>query len=133
MRRCSTIHLVSAVFVLVGGANIFAQTAAVSVGDPQKPADLPQAISDAYGHGGRDITIAPGIYHLPSRHHEDTIVMDRWRDATIHAAGATLIFEEVDRRPLSFRKCKNVIWDGGTLLFIHPLFHAGPSCRHEQR
>jgi hypothetical protein len=98
---------------------------ATTVGDPANPAGLADAIRDAHSKGATDITIAPGLYDLPSRKPDDTIVLDKWTDTTIHADGVTLVFEELDRRPVHFRDCKNVSWHGGTLRFAKPAFTQG--------
>jgi hypothetical protein len=97
----------------------------VTVGDPSNPAALPQAILDAHAAGATDITIAPGTYDLPSRNQQETLVFDGWKDTTIHATGATLIFEELFHHPLLFRKCSNVTWEGGTLRYAKPAYTQG--------
>jgi hypothetical protein len=97
-----------------------ARGATVTVGNPQDGANLPVALAAAYAQGARDITIAPGVYDLPSINHRDTILLTQWRDATVHAAGATLIFEELKRCPVHLDRCANVTWDGGTLRFAQP-------------
>jgi hypothetical protein len=68
----------------------------VTVGDPNHPANLPSLIIDAHHQGARDITIAPGIYHIPAKHHDDTLALEHWIDTTIHANGVTLIFDELE-------------------------------------
>lgn len=61
---------------------LFARSSpAATIGDPQHPADLQAALSDAYRAGDRDITISPGTYVLPATS-KDTIFLDRWREAT---------------------------------------------------
>lgn len=123
--NCPLLARAAFLFVLLMHAVVPALAAAVIVGDPQHPADLPGAIHEAHERGANDITVAPGTYDVPSQNHGDTIVMDRWSDTTIHADGVALIFEELDHRPLSFRHCSNVIWDGGTLRFVHPSYTQG--------
>jgi hypothetical protein len=100
-------------------------SATTLVGDPKNPGALPQAILDAHAHGATDITIAPGTYDIPSQNHGDTIVLDGWSDTTIHASGTTLIFEALPHRPLLFRNCRQVTWDGGTLRFAQPAYTQG--------
>jgi hypothetical protein len=95
------------------------------VGDPRIPGDLPAAIDRAHKIGARDITIAPGIYDLPATKQRDTILFDHWSDTVIHANGVKLIFEALNHRPVHFRGCTNVTWEGGTLLFAHPSFTQG--------
>jgi hypothetical protein len=97
----------------------------VTVGDPQHPADLPQAIEQAHAQGAADITITPGVYDLPPMHQSATILLKQWSDATIHAKDVTLIFEDVDHCPVLLADCTRVTWDGGTLLFVHPSYTQG--------
>jgi Right handed beta helix region len=96
----------------------------VTIGDPQQPANLPQAIVQAHAAGANDITIAPGTYDLPAGGH-GAIVLSQWRDATIHADGVTLIFEDVSSRPVTLQDCARVTWDGGLLRFSRPAFTQG--------
>ncbi len=91
----------------------------VTIGDSSKPGDLTQALDDAYQKGARDITIAPGNYEIPVKDH-DSIVLDHWKDATIHANGVTLIFDRGGYGPLTLYHCNNVVWDGGTIGFSKP-------------
>jgi hypothetical protein len=51
--------------------------------------------------------------------------LDQWSETTIHATGVELIFEALNQRPIRFRGCENVTWEGGTLLFPHPSFTQG--------
>ena len=112
--------LILMLFISLGGIKAASANDPVTVGDPSKPGDLPQAIYDSHQSGAKDITIRPGIYDLPSMKTQDTIVLDTWNDTTIHAAGVVMIFEELHHRPLMMRNCKNVTWDGGTFEFPHP-------------
>ena len=100
----------------------------VTVGDPQHPADLAGALDQAYQQGSRDLTIAPGVYDLPvatPQNRADAMPLDHWSDVTVRATGVTLIFEDVNRRPIHLNQCKNVTWDGGIYLFAHPSFTQG--------
>ncbi len=90
---------------------------AVNVGDPLKPGDLPHAISDAYAHGARDITINPGTYELPAIRGQDSIYMESWSDTTIHAGGVVIVFDQRGYGPFTMERCKNVTWDGGIIGF----------------
>jgi len=92
-----------------------------TIGDPQHPADLAAALTDAYRGGDRDITIAPGTYDLPGTG-KDTIALDQWADAKVHAANVTLIFQDCSfqRRPIHFIRCKNVTFEGATLRLAVP-------------
>lgn len=93
----------------------------ITVGDPTQPAALPAALLAAYRQGARDLTIAPGTYKLPATH-RDSIELANWSEATIHAHGVTIIFEESGHRPLLLKGCTKVLIEGGTLQF------AGISC-----
>jgi hypothetical protein len=95
------------------------------VGDPRTPNALPQAILDAHAHGASDITIAPGTYDITSQNHGGSIALDGWADTTIHAAGVTLVFEQLSHAGVLFRHCRHVTWDGGTLRFAQPAFTQG--------
>ncbi len=115
------------VFCLLGSA-AWALSQTVTVGDPQHPAGLPGALEQAYNQGARDLTIAPGIYDFPVTPPSNTgesILLDHWSGTVIHATDVTLIFEDVNRRPIHLRHCANVTWGGGTFLFVHPSFTQG--------
>ncbi len=99
--------------------------AGVVVGDPANPGALGQAILNAHTGGATDITINPGAYSIPSSERHETILFEGWTDTTIHATGATLIFEGLTHDPLTFRNCRHVTWDGGTLRFAQPAFTQG--------
>ena len=92
-----------------------------TVGDPQHPDLLAASLADAYSHGDRDITIAPGTYDLPSAG-KDTIAFDRWTDTKVHARRVTLIFQDLTwaHRPVHFNRCKNVAFDGAILRLAVP-------------
>lgn len=97
----------------------------VTVGDPLDPGGLPGAILQAHALGARDIQIRPGIYQIPSINHQDTIVLDGWEDTIIRAAGVTLVFQELDHRPVHLEHCARVTWAGGVMMFVHPSFTQG--------
>ena len=97
-----------------------ATASTVTVGDPQHPADLPAALVAAHTAGAADITIAPGVYDLPS-----TISLSRWSDTVIHANGVTLVFGDPSHTPVVFEGCTRVTWDGGTIRYAHPAFTQG--------
>ncbi len=62
---------------------------------------------------------------MPSRNQQDTISLRGWQNAVIHANGVTLIFEEVEHRPVFMENGDNVTWQGGILRFVHPAFTQG--------
>ena len=99
-------------------------SARVVVGDPAKPAQLPTALLDAYAKGSRDIAIAPGTYNLPATG-KGTIELTAWKDASIHAEGVTIVFEELAHRPLRLSQCERVTVSGATLRFAKPAFTQG--------
>jgi hypothetical protein len=106
-----------AVVAFSGMALFCAACRAGMVGDPQHPEGLGPAIEQAYQNGDRDITIAPGTYQLPPRG-KDSITLDHWTDATLHAGGVVLVFVDVTHRPVRFGHCQNVTFEGGTLRFV---------------
>lgn len=108
--------------LLMSVGSVFASITAV--GDPLYPANLPKALDQAYKSGTRDITINPGVYSLPRSGHQ-TFLCEQWKDATVHANGVTLIFQEVSECPVLLRHCSNVTWDGGKLLFVRPAYTQG--------
>jgi hypothetical protein len=87
------------------------------VGDPHHSAELPAAILDAYNHGARDITITPGTYLIPATG-KNSIELARWKDATIRFSGSTLVFEEINNRPIMLSGCNNVTIENATLQFL---------------
>ena len=92
---------------------------AVVIGDPAKGADLSAAILNAYANGARDITIAAGIYRIPPAG-KPLIKLEQWKNATIHAKGVTLVFEELTNSPILLAACDNVILEGATVRFAEP-------------
>lgn len=102
-----------AIIALLAGHATFA----VDVGNPEKPADLPRALAETYSGGAREIVIRPGTYLLPGTG-KDTLLFERWQDARISAAGVTLIFEELNHRPVRFDRCSNVTFKGAVLRFV---------------
>ena len=99
-------------------------SAKVIVGDPAKAGELPAAILSAYAKGARDITISPGIYRIPPIG-KCAISLEHWRDATLHAARVTLVFEELTQRPIRLSRCDHVTLEGATLRFAEPSFTQG--------
>ena len=96
-----------------------------TVGDPGKPAELPQAVYEAHRQGATEITIRPGTYRLPAMPTADTLVLDQWHDTTIHASDVIIVCEETRHSALLIRQGKNVTWEGGTLEFVHPAMTQG--------
>lgn len=107
-----------------GADNIASPAAQVVIGDTTKGADLPAAILNAYASGARDITIRPGTYRIPLTG-KYAIPLEQWKNATIHAKGVTIIFEELAQRPIYLNRCENVTWEGVTLQFAEPSFTQG--------
>jgi hypothetical protein len=99
-------------------------SANVLIGDPAKGADLPAAILKAYAGGARDITIAPGTYHLP-RTGRNAIELNSWTNTVIHARQVTILFEELGKTPVTLNRCGHVTLEGATLLFAEPSFTQG--------
>ena len=97
-----------------------------TVGDPKKPAELPQAVQDAYNSGARRITIRPGAYLLPKRAGSQ-LVLDGWKDAAILARGVTLINTENPWNHCLFalHHCANVTLEGATLTQTSVTFYQG--------
>jgi len=96
----------------------------VVVGDPAKGAELPGAILHAYASGAREITIAPGTYRIPPTG-KCPLELRSWNHAAIHAAGVTIIFEELRQRPIRLDRCDGVTLEGATLRFAEPCFTQG--------
>ena len=69
-------------------------TPAVTVGNPQDPGALAQAVSDAYKGGARRIVIKPGVYMLPDVGHS-AFALDGWKDAVLSAYSVTLIITDL--------------------------------------
>ena len=120
MRRCGL--MLGAIFI--GLSNGYS-AAGVTVGDPAHPAGLAAAIQTAYAEGARDITIAPGAYDLPASNQPATLLLDGWEQAAIHLSGVTLVFVDLQHRPVLLRRCQGVTLDGGTLRFAQPAFTQG--------
>ena len=111
--------------ILVAAACPAAETPGpVTVGDPARPAALPAALAAAYQQGARELTIAPGVYKLPAAG-KDGIQLSGWSDATIHAAGVTIIFEEAAHRPVMLKDCTGVRIEGATLQFARLAYTQG--------
>jgi len=98
--------------------------AQVVIGDPAKAAELPVALLNAYAKGAREIAIARGTYRIPPTG-KGAITLQNWNHAFIHAAGVTLIFEELTQRPVRLSHCDHVTLEGGTLRFAEPSFTQG--------
>lgn len=102
-------------------ASFTAASRASTIGDPRQPGGLGIALAEAYRHGDRDITITPGTYDLPETG-KDTIALDHWSDAKVHAADVTLIFRDLSwaHRPVHLIHCTNVAFEGATLRLAVP-------------
>ncbi|MEJ0001469.1 MAG: hypothetical protein WDO13_21470 [Verrucomicrobiota bacterium] len=61
---------------------------------------------------------------IPPSSDGDVFGLQDWREVTIHATGATLIFDP-SHCPVHIQHCGNVTWDGGTLRFSRPAFRQG--------
>jgi hypothetical protein len=116
--------LAGLVLVGLGAENLVAPSANILIGDPANGADLPEAILAAYASGARDMTIAPGVYRIPPNGRR-AIGLEHWKNATIHARGVTIIFEDMTQRPVYLDDCTNVTLEGATLLFAEPSFTQG--------
>lgn len=116
--HCPPSHCLLTLAAFIGFAP-FCQ--AGTVGDPQHPADLPAALTNAYRGGDRDITVAPGTYDLPGKGN-DIIYLKEWIDAKVHAANVTLLFQDCSfqRQPVHFVRCRNVTFEGATLRLAVP-------------
>src|SRR5579871_1181151 len=114
---CRTVFQLAA---LLGALHSAQAQEAVTVGDPSKPGDLPQALLAAHSQGATDITIAPGTYEIPESAPLNHITFEHWHDTTIHAADVTIVFDGGGYEPLRFSLCKSVTWDGGAVGFSIP-------------
>lgn len=94
------------------------------VGDPAEGATLEAAILKAYAQGARDITIAPGVYHVPAPK-RSAIELDHWTNAVLRAPNVTLIFEALDKRPIRLEGCEGVTLQLGIFRFAEPSFTQG--------
>jgi hypothetical protein len=110
--------------VAFGSASQTAPSIDSVIGDPAHPADLPSAIANAYTSGARDITIAQGTYQIPNTG-RSVIVLQHWKDATIHAHGVTIVFEGMNEIPFSLNDCENITVEGATLSYAKPWFTQG--------
>ncbi len=112
------------VAICVAAENVASSPTTAVIGDPAKDADLPAMILNAYSHGARDITLRPGIYRIPPTR-QCAISLEHWTNVTIHAAGVTIVFEELAQRPIRLSRCDNVTFEGATLRFAEPSFTQG--------
>ena len=117
-------YIVSGLLLAIGMNAARAADSAI-VGDPAKPADLPQAIYAAHQQGAKEITIRPGTYRLPPMTSGDTLALDQWHDTTIHAANVVIVCEETRHSALLIQGGKNIVWEGGALEFVHPAMTQG--------
>lgn len=92
--------------------------------DARTGGELPAALLRAYAAGARDLTIAPGTYRIPATG-RGAIRLENWTNATIHACGVTLVFEELAQRPVCLFRCDRVTLEGATLRFAEPSFTQG--------
>jgi hypothetical protein len=118
---------------LLGSRNTLAAgpVSQVTIGDPVFPASLPAAIPNAYNKGARDIVITPGSYLLPANG-KNTIELLSWKNASLHAQGVTLIFQELHHRPIFLHQCEHVTLEGATLRFEQPAFTQGRITRMDK-
>ena len=100
------------------------ESSTLKVGNPSTPDKLAAEILEGYAQGRRDITIRPGTYRLPATG-KTAIELNGWKDATIHANGVTLVFEELKQRPLRLQQCERVTVEGGVFRFVTPSFTQG--------
>ena len=120
--RLCLINLCFVCIALAGQAVASAST--VTVGDPAEGEKLDAAILKAYSLGTRDITIAPGTYHVPAAT-RSAIELDHWTNAVLRAPNVTFIFEALDKRPILLEDCEGVTLQGGTFRFAEPSFTQG--------
>jgi lysophospholipase L1-like esterase len=66
--------------------------APVTVGDPNNPAGLAEAIQEAYDNGDRNIVVQPGSYLIPDANHP-VFPLKNWEYATLTFAGCTITDE----------------------------------------
>ncbi len=107
-----------------GAVRLFAGQGTAVIGDPTHGAVLPEALTNIYQRGARDITIAPGTYRIP-KIGKDAIVLNDWTNTVIHARQVTLIFEELSKTPITLNRCDHVTLEGSTLRFSEPSFTQG--------
>ena len=93
-----------------------AVTHTLTIGNPQQPDALPQALQDAYKRGARTIVIRPGTYFLPSLGHT-VFALNGWIDAAIRAYGVTLILTDLTwtHDAFDFNRCTRVTLAGPTI------------------
>ncbi len=103
-----------------------ADPASVAIGDPHHPERLPQALQDAYAHGARTITLAPGTYFLPPLGHT-VFALDSWTNTTIRAYGVTLILTDLawTHDAFDLNHCRNVTLAGPTISQNKITFYQG--------
>ena len=97
---------------------------AIKVGDPNQPTALPAALAKAYSDGAREIAIVSGTYVMPITG-SNSIILDSWKDATVHADGVTIVEEGVTSRPVQLRHCERVIFEGALIRYASPSFTQG--------
>lgn len=122
--RAFTRLLITLCFLCISIAQAVASTSTVVVGDPAEGANLAAAILKAYSQGARDITIAPGTYHILTSKNS-AIELNHWTNAVLRAPNVTLIFEALDKRPILLEDCEGVTLQGGTFRFAEPSFTQG--------
>ena len=96
--------------------NAASASVTATVGDPAHPDQLAPAIESAYQSGARRIVIRPGYYLLPNVGHT-AITLKGWNDATLSAAGVTLILTDLAwmHDCIDLENCTNVTVNGALL------------------
>ena len=87
-----------------------------TVGDPQNPTGLAQALQNAYVRGDHPIVITRGTYYL-THTGDSNLPLRQWHDATISAYGVTLILNNLRSNAGLFLLdgCANVTIEGPLL------------------
>jgi len=118
--QCPTVIGFITLFFLLAGSGLAADLPGnpVVVGDPRQPGALHAAILAAYGAGNRQITVAPGVYVIPS-----ALVFSGLKDVTISAYHVELAVSSADSGAVLFENCRNVTFKGAVLRYTKP--HTG--------
>ncbi len=114
------IHLLAALcgaaLFLSMGITVSAAPVTQTVGDPNNPGALSQAVQDAYKSGARHIVIKPGVYVIPNTGHS-ALTLEDWQDAVLSAYGVTIIVSDLawNHNVIDMLRCTNVTVAGPLL------------------